>query len=339
MEFSRTYTTVDAHAAGEPLRIVTAGVPRIPGATMLEKRAWARANLDSVRTALMHEPRGHADMYGCYVTEPVTPGADLGVIFMHNEGYSDMCGHGVIALATVAVAQGLVERAVPETRVGIDSPAGFIEAFVAWDGRKAGPVRFLNVPSFLLHRDVEVSTAEHGVLTVDIAFGGAFYAYLAGEQAGQKVVPGNAARLVDLADDVKRSLAGQVELRHPAVPELNALYGVIIDGPPRDAANHQANICVFADREVDRSPTGTGTSGRVAQLMARGRLTLGEELRNESIIGTVFTAKAVEEVTLGSGEHALPAWVTEVSGSASIVGFNQWVIEHDDPLAEGFLVR
>ena len=152
MQFSRTYTTIDAHAAGEPLRIVTAGIPRIPGATILEKRDWVRANLDHVRTTLMHEPRGHADMYGCYVVEPVTPTADLGVIFMHNEGYSDMCGHGIIALATVAVAQGLVPTATPETRVGIDSPAGFIEAFVEFDGERVGTVRFLNVPSFLLHR-------------------------------------------------------------------------------------------------------------------------------------------------------------------------------------------
>ena len=340
VEFSSTYTTVDAHAAGEPLRIVTAGVPRIPGATMLAKRAWARQHLDSVRTALMHEPRGHADMYGCFLTEPLSASADLGVIFMHNEGYSDMCGHGIIALATVAVAQGMVPRQVPETRVGIDSPAGFIEAFVEWDGRRTGRVRFLNVPSFLLHRDLSVRTAAHGDVVVDIAFGGAFYAYLAGEQVGIEVTPAACGRLVDLADDVKRSIVSQgVRLRHPEVPELDSLYGVIIDGPPRDAGNHQANICVFADREVDRSPTGTGTSGRVAQLVARDRLQLGEELRNESIIGTVFAGTAVEEITLGSGQGALQGVVTEVAGSASIVGFNQWVVERGDPLAEGFLLR
>lgn len=339
MEFASSYTTIDAHTAGEPLRIVTAGVPRIPGGTILEKRAWVRDNLDHVRTALLHEPRGHADMYGCYVTEPVTIGADLGVIFMHNQGYSDMCGHGIIALATVAVAQGLVPRQVPETRVGIDSPAGFIEAFVAWDGSKAGSVRFLNVPSFLLHRDLEVSTEEHGDLIVDIAFGGAFYAYLSAAAAGVEVAPSNTERLVALADDIKRALSATVELRHPAVPELNSLYGVIIDGPPRDPANHQANICVFAEREVDRSPTGTGTSGRLAQLVARGRLGLGEELRNESIIGTVFSGKAVARTIVGTGADELSAVIPEIGGRAHIVGFNHWVVEPDDPLATGFLVR
>lgn len=335
MEFSHTYHTVDTHAAGEPLRIVTAGVPRIHGATILDKRRWVKENLDHVRRALMLEPRGHADMYGCYVTEPTTEGADLGVIFMHNEGYSDMCGHGVIALATVAVAQGLVSRTTPETRVGIDAPAGFIEAFVQWDGRRVGAVRFLNVPSFLYSQDVLVSTRTFGDLTVDIAFGGAFYAYLDAAQAGLTVVPSEADQLIELGDQVKQAVMAQVDIRHPLVPELNTLYGTIIAGPPRDPANHQANICVFAEREVDRSPTGTGTSGRVAQLVARGRLALGEELRNESIVGSVFTGKAVSRTRVGQ----LDAVVPEVGGRAHIVGFNQWVLEPEDELGAGFLVR
>ena len=335
MEFSATYTTVDAHTGGEPLRVVTAGVPRIPGATILEKRRWVRDNLDLVRRALMWEPRGHADMYGCYVTEPVTAGADLGVIFMHNEGYSDMCGHGIIALATVAVAQGLVPRVVGETRVGIDSPAGLIEAFVAWDGRRVGAVRFLNVPSFLYRRDVHVNTPGFGDLSVDIAFGGAFYAYLDGAAAGLAVVPANVRELIELGDQVKRAVMAGVEIQHPEVSELNRLYGTIIAGPPRDQANHQANVCVFAEREVDRSPTGTGTSGRVAQLVARGRLALGEELRNESIVGSLFTGKAVARTRVGEFDAVVP----EVSGTAHVVGFNQWVVEPGDVLGEGFLVR
>lgn len=335
MEFSATYTTVDAHTGGEPLRIVTGGVPRIPGATILEKRRWVRENLDHVRRALMWEPRGHADMYGCYVTEPVTPGADLGVIFMHNEGYSDMCGHGIIALATVVVAQGLVPRTPGETRVGIDSPAGFIEAFVAWDGRRVGRVRFLNVPSFLYLWDAVVSTPGFGEVSVDIAFGGAFYAYLDGAAVGLAVVPENVRELVELGDQVKRAVMAAVPIQHPEVPELNRLYGTIIAGPPRDAANHQANVCVFAEREVDRSPTGTGTSGRVAQLVARGLLGMGEELRNESIIGSVFAGKAVSRRRVGGFDAVVP----EVSGTAAILGFNQWVVEPGDALGEGFLVR
>jgi proline racemase len=193
MEFAATYTTVDAHTGGEPLRIVTGGVPRIPGATILAKRRWAREHLDHVRRALILEPRGHADMYGAYLTEPVSAGADLGVIFMHNEGYSDMCGHGIVALATVAVAQGLVARSSPETRIGIDAPAGFIEAHVGWDGRRAGEVRFRNVPSFLHTRDLTVATPSFGDVTVDVAFGGAFYAYLDAAQVGLEVTPSGSA--------------------------------------------------------------------------------------------------------------------------------------------------
>lgn len=340
MEFTRTYTTIDAHAAGEPLRIVTAGIPRIPGPTILAKRTWVRDNLDHVRTTLMHEPRGHADMYGCYVVEPVTERADLGVIFMHNEGYSDMCGHGIIALATVAVAQGLVPATVPETRVGIDSPAGFIEAFVAYDGSRVGVVRFRNVPSFVLHRDLTVATRDFGTLTVDVAFGGAFYAYLSADQVGLEVRPEHTQRLVELGDQVKKAVASSASIQHPAIPELNTLYGTIIDGPPRDPANHQANICVFADREVDRSPTGTGTAGRVAQLYARGQLALGQTLRNESIIGTLFTGTAVADTTVrGPDGSEFTAVVPEVAGRASITGFNQWVVAADDELGGGFLVR
>ncbi len=340
MNFSRTYTTIDAHTAGEPLRIVTAGIPRLPGRTILEKRRWVKENLDDVRKALLWEPRGHADMYGAYLTEPVTPEADLGVIFMHNEGYSDMCGHGIIALTTVAVAQGLVTVKSPETRLGIDSPAGFIEAFAEWDGVKVGRVRFNNVPSFLYRRDVKIQTPSFGPVTVDVAFGGAFYAYLDGAQVGLSVTPENYRSLIVLGDEVKKAVSAEVEIQHPLIPELNRLYGTIIDGPPQRQKGHtqgsaQANVCVFADREVDRSPTGTGTAGRVAQLYARGRLKEGEVLVNESIIGTIFTGRVVGHTRVGDFGAVIP----EVSGRAAITGFNQWVVDPGDPVGAGFFLR
>lgn len=335
MTFSRTYTTIDVHTAGEPLRIVTAGVPRIPGDTILAKRRWAEENLDGVRRALMWEPRGHADMYGAFITEPTTPEADMGVIFMHNEGYSDMCGHGVIALASVAVAQGLVTTTVPETRVGLDTPAGFVEAFAEWDGRRVGRVRFRNVPSFLYRRDLSVETPSFGKVTVDIAFGGAFYAYLEGAQVGLEVTPGNLRALIALGDEVKKAVTAVERVQHPLIPELNRLYGTVIGGPPRHSGSSQANVCVFADREVDRSPTGTGTAGRVAQLHARGRLQADEVLVNESIIGTVFEGRVAGHTEVGNFAAVVP----EVSGSAAIVGFNQWVVDPDDPVGKGFFLR
>jgi proline racemase len=334
MTFTKTYTTVDLHTAGEPLRIVTAGLPRIPGKTILEKRRYAKENLDHIRRALMWEPRGHADMYGAYITEPVTNAADMGVVFLHNEGYSDMCGHGIIALATLAVKQGLVKTTIPETRVGIDSPAGFIEAFVQWDGHRVGTVRFKNVPSFLYKKDLTIDTPSYGKLVVDIAFGGAFYAYLSNEDLGLEVHPDNYRTLIALGDEVKKAVTAKTQVQHPLEPELKSLYGTIIDGNPRFGGT-QSNVCVFADREVDRSPTGTGTAGRVAQLYARGKLKLGETIINESIIGTTFTGRVLEETKVGDFDAVIP----EVSGRAFMTGFNQWVVEEEDPVAEGFFLR
>ena len=187
MKISRTISTVEVHTGGEAFRIVTSGLPRLPGDTIVKRRAWLKENADDIRRALMFEPRGHADMYGGYLTEPVSPNADFGIIFLHNEGYSDHCGHGVIALSTAAVELGWVQREIPETRMGIDAPCGFIEAFVKWDGEHAGNVRFVNVPSFIWKQDVTVETPSFGSVTGDIAFGGAFYFYTDGEPHGLAV--------------------------------------------------------------------------------------------------------------------------------------------------------
>ncbi|MEJ2289972.1 MAG: proline racemase family protein [Deinococcales bacterium] len=335
MEFTRSYTTIDAHAAGEPLRIVTGGVPPIPGTTILEKRRWVREHLDEVRRALMWEPRGHADMYGGFVTPPVTPDADIGVIFMHNEGYSDMCGHGIIALATVLVAQGMVRRATPETRVGVDTPAGFVEAFVAWDGRRTGEARFTNVPSFLYRRDLTVTTASVGEVRVDVAFGGAFYAYLDAADAGLSLRHDAMERFKQVGDEIKQAVTEAIEVVHPLEPELRGIYGTIFSGPPTRADADQANVCIFADRQVDRSPTGTGTAGRVAQLVARGSLALGQPLANESAAGTLFTGRALRTAAIGPFEGVVP----EIAGRAAIVGTNTWWIDPEDEVGDGFLLR
>lgn len=335
MEFSRSFTTIDAHAAGEPLRIVTGGVPSIPGSTILEKRRWVREHLDDVRRALMWEPRGHADMYGCYLTPPVTPDADIGVIFMHNEGYSDMCGHGIIALTTVVVAQGMVPRRQPETRVGVDTPAGFVEAFVAWDGRRVGQVRFTNVPSFLAYRDLTVTTSTAGTVRVDVAFGGAFYAYLDAAEAGLTLHGDPLQRFQQVGDEIKHAVMEAVDVVHPLEPELRGIYGTIFAGPPTREDADQANVCVFADRQVDRSPTGTGTAGRVAQLVARGSLGIGEVLANESIAGTLFTGRALRAIPIGPFEGVVP----EIGGRASIVGTNTWWVDPEDVVGGGFLLR
>ncbi len=286
-------STVEMHTGGEPFRIVTSGFPRAPGKRIVDRRAWLKANADHLRQAIMFEPRGHADMYGGILTDPVSEGADFGVMFIHNEGYSDHCGHGVIALATAAVQLGWVVPKAPETRVGIDAPCGFIEAFVGWDGNRVTGVRFLNVPSFLLHRDVTVETPSFGRVTGDISFGGAFYFYTSGVPHGLAIREHDVERLIRFGAEVKAAANRAFPVQHPDIPEINHIYGTIIDGPPRHAGSTQANCCIFADREVDRSPTGSGTAGRVAQLVARGELPMGAEIINESIIGSVMRGKAI----------------------------------------------
>lgn len=335
MNVERLVQTVEVHTGGEPFRIVTSGLPRFPGATIVQRRDWVRANIDAVRQALIFEPRGHADMYAGYLTEPVTAGADFGVIFVHNEGYSDHCGHGVIALATAAVELGWVARTEPETRVGIDAPCGFIEAFVAWDGRGAGPVRFVNVSSYLLHADVAVETPSFGRVTGDIAFGGAFYFYADGRPFDLAIRPESAEALIRFGHEVKEAANAAFPVIHPEIPELNHIYGTIVDGPPRGTGATQANCCIFADRQLDRSPTGSGTAGRAALLYAKGRLALGEALVNESIVGSVMTARVLRETRLGG----LSAVIPEVSGRAHVYGQATWMIDRDDPLRYGFLLR
>ncbi len=332
MRTSRFITTVEMHTCGEPFRIVTGGIPTIKGDTILQKRTWLQRDADEFRRALMFEPRGHADMYGGFLTEPVTADADLGVVFMQNADYSPHCGHGIIGLATAAVELGWVERTTPETRVGIDAPCGFIEAFVEWDGTHAANVRFVNVPSFVWQLDVTVTTPTFGPVSGDIAYGGAFYMYVDGGAFGLDIRESEADRLKDFGMEVKDAANAAFSVVHPEIPEISGVYGAIIAGAPRDPASTQANACVFADGELDRSPTGSGTAGRIAQLHARGLFQPGETLINESIIGSVFKGRILQKAEV-AGQ---PAVIPEIQGDAFICGFGNWIIDERDPLSYGF---
>jgi proline racemase len=335
LNFIRTIQTIDAHTGGEPLRILVTGIPPVPGNTILEKRSWLKANRDDLRQFLINEPRGHADMYGAYLLPPTTQDADFGIIFIHNEGYSDMCGHGIIALGKVLVEMAYVERKSPTTRIGFDTPAGFIEARVEWDGVRAGKVTFKNVPSFIYMRDVAVDTPSFGRITGEIVFGGAFYYYINADQAGLAIEPVLVRSLIQLGAETKAAVKAKVRIQHPLEPGLDELYGTIIDGLPNRPGVDQSNVCIFADREVDRSPTGTGTSGRAAQLYLRGKLPLNQSFINGSIVGSSFEVRVTESVQVGT----LDAVVTEVTGTAHIGGFNQWVLEDSDPFPTGFFLR
>jgi trans-L-3-hydroxyproline dehydratase len=330
-------TTLDAHAAGEPLRIVTGGLPELPGETVLDRRRYMRDHLDHLRRALMHEPRGHADMYGCVLTAPVTPGADLGVLFLHNEGYSTMCGHGVIALVTALLETGALPVRGPQTPVTLDTPAGLVRAtaHLRADGR-VERVSFRNVPSFLHTRDLSLDVPGIGPVTLDIAFGGAFYAILPARVVGLRVVPGQKQPLVAAATAIKAAVQATTHIRHPFEDDLGFLYGVIFTGEPEDPAHHSRNVCVFAAAEVDRSPTGTGVSARLAAHHARGEVRPGEAIAVESILGrgSVFEGRVVEEVEFGPHRAVVP----EVSGRAFLTGRHEFLIDPDDPLSPGILV-
>ena len=329
-------TTIDAHTAGEPLRVITGGLPPLPGATILEKRRYFREHLDHLRTALMWEPRGHADMYGCVLTEPETPDGDLGVIFMHNEGYSTMCGHGIIGLTKVVLDTGMVEKKGADPILRIDTPAGRVTAHARREGGRVVEVSFLNVPSFVYALDQVVEVDGLGEVWYDVAFGGAFYAFCRAEDLGLHLVPEEFRRLIDLGMRIKRAVMESLEIRHPFKEDLSFLYGTIFVGPPHDPAHHSRNVCIFAEGQVDRCPTGTGVSARAALHYARGELTAGEPFVVESILGTCFTGRVVETTTFGPYYEAV---VPEVTGSAHICGRNELLIDPEDPLRYGFMLR
>lgn len=330
-------TTVDAHTAGEPLRIITGGLPALPGTTILERRRYLQEHLDHIRRALMWEPRGHRDMYGCVVTQPVTPTADLGVLFMHNEGYSTMCGHGIIGLVTVLLETGALPAKGQQTPVNIDTPAGLVRATAHLDGSgHVERVSFLNVPSFLYARDVVLNVPVYGSLTVDIAFGGAFYAFLPAAQVGLSVTPEQTQQLVVAGEAIKKAVNATLPIKHPFEEDLSFLYGTILTGPPENSGHHSRNICVFANAEVDRSPTGTGVSARLALHHAKGEIVNGQEIVIESILGAMsaFSGRVVGQAQVGPYEAIVP----EVGGTAFITGRHEFIIDPRDVLGKGFVL-
>ena len=328
----RSIEVIDAHTAGEPLRVIVGGYPAPRGDTILEQRRDLEGHHDALRTALMWEPRGHADMYGCLPTPPVTADGDLGVLFLHNEGYSTMCGHGIIGLVTVALETGMIE---PRSPIRLDTPAGRVTATAHLEDDRVARVSFENVESFVVDRDTVVNVRNVGEVRYDLCFGGAFYAICDAEPLGLPLDASGFRALIDVGLRIKRTIMAHRQIEHPLEADLGFLYGVIFVGPAHDAAHHSRNVCVFAEGEVDRSPTGTGVSARAALHHARGELALGERIEIESILGTTFAVTADRETTFGP--H--PAIVPVVEGAASITGRSTLLIDPHDPLRDGFILR
>ncbi|MCB0211445.1 MAG: proline racemase family protein [Anaerolineae bacterium] len=328
-------TTIDLHTEGEPLRVIIDGWPDMPGQTILERRRYAKIQLNTLRTALMWEPRGHADMYGCLITPPVTPEADVGVLFMHNEGFSTMCGHGIIAVTKLLLATGYLPLSSPLSTVKIDTPAGLVTAHARVSAGQISSVFFHNVPSFVVALDEIVEVPGLGEVRYDLAFGGAFYAYVQAQSVGLTCTPDNFQALIDKGRLIKQAVMASRTIPHPFEDDLSFLYGTIFIDAPRSEDAHSRNVCIFGEGEVDRSPTGTGVSGRMAIHYARGEVGLNEPLVIESIIGSRFTGRVVETTTFGTYAAVIP----EVEGTAHITGRHEFVIDPADPLNQGFILR
>jgi proline racemase len=348
--------TIDAHAAGEPLRMIVDGFPEPKGATMLDKRAWLRRHADHLRRALMLEPRGHQDMYGALLTRPVRPDSDAGVLFMHNEGYSTMCGHGVVAVVTLVVERGLLMTREQNTVV-LDTPAGQVKARAQvvrrtgsaaasdiepldreGDGTAVGATRvtsvaFENVPSFVLYAGLPVRAANRDV-RVDVAFGGAFYAVVDAEAVG---LPIHSSRLQDLrlvGMEIKHAVEAVRQVVHPLDAGLRGIYGTIFTGPAHAAGADLRNVTIFADAEVDRSPCGTGTCAVMAVLDGMSLLPHDRPFVHEGIVDTTFGGRVLGHTTVGD----CPAIVPEIEGSAWITGEHHFLVDDEDPLKSGFRI-
>jgi trans-L-3-hydroxyproline dehydratase len=327
-------TTIDVHTEGEPLRIITGGFPELPGDTMLDKRRFAMENFDHLRSALMSEPRGHKEMYGCLITPAVTPGADFGVLFLHNEGFSTMCGHGIIGITKVVLETGMCPSTGAKGVIRIDTPAGLVTAQARITDGHVRSVFFYNVPSFVLALDETVDVPSVGAVRYDVAFGGAFYAYVQAADLGLTCTKEEHNCLVEKGMAIKRAVEASRRIVHPVQKELNFLYGTIFICPPKSQRSHSRNVCIFADGQVDRSPTGTGVSGRLAVHFVRGEIDLKQPIAIESIIGSCFTGRVTQKTTVGGYEAIIP----EVEGTAYVTGRHEFFIDPDDPLRNGFIV-
>jgi proline racemase len=334
--------TQDYHTAGEPFRIVIDGAPDLPGATVRERRAYVQSHADAdvVRQMLCFEPRGHADMYGCFIVPADDEGAHFGTLFWHKDGYSTACGHGTIALGEWALRTGRI-MAVDDgvTDVVIDVPSGRVTAKVRREGGVTQDVTFRNVPARVHARGIEVSTSR-GPVSVDISWGGAFYASVRASDLGLNVIPENLVEIIALGREIKAALDADGAAMHPSDPLLSGTYGTIWFDELAAMDNgrlHQRNVTIFADGEVDRSPCGSGTSARLALLDDSGDLARGETLVHESIIGTTFIARVVDEVATTDTDSG--GVITEITGMAYPTGEATFTLDERDPLGTGFSLR
>jgi proline racemase len=331
MKASRYFSAVDSHTEGMPTRVITSGLGVVPGASMQERRLYFEDHLDHLRLMLMREPRGHSAMSGAFLQPPTRPDADWGVLFVEVSGLLPMCGHGTIGVATVLVETGMVAVTEPETTIRLDTPAGLVEATVTVSDGHAEKVRLRNVPAFVADLDAEVEVPSLGNVRYDMAFGGNFYALVAAESVGLDPVPENSQRLIEAGLETIDAINAVARPAHPLDPAISGCKHVVFHKPGENGA-HARNATSIHPGWLDRSPCGTGTSARMAALHRRGELALGEEFVNESVIGSRFTGRLLEETRVGD----VPAVIPEVGGRAWVTGMGQYLLDPSDPFPSGF---
>ena len=331
--------TIDMHTGGEPLRVIVDGFPELKGKSILEYRRYCKENLDHLRTALMFEPRGHADMYGCILLPPNDDDGDFGILFLHNEGYSTMCGHAIIAISTLAVEMNWISVKEGDNILKIDAPCGRITSFTNVKNGKITGVRFHCVPSFVVGLDRTVNIKGLGEVTYDLSYGGAFYAYvdMAKNDFNFDLTANSYRKLISKGMDIKHAVMKiDKEILHPFEDDLSFLYGIIfIDNQKQSSGNDSRNVCIFAEGEVDRCPTGSGVSGRMAIHKARKEIDFGETMAIESITDAVFKGSVISEENYGPFTAVIP----QVEGTAYITGMHTFVIDPKDPMKNGFILR
>ena len=326
------------HTGGEPLRVIVDGFPELKGNSVLGYRKYCKENYDHLRTALMFEPRGHADMYGCILVPPNDDEGDFGIIFLHNEGYSTMCGHAIIAISTLAIEMNWIAVQEGDNLLKIDAPCGRITSYAHVKNGSVTGVRFHCVPSFVVGLDRTVVVKGLGTVTYDLAYGGAFYAYVNMNKNNFNfdLTRDSYSTLISKGMDIKHAVMQQdKEIVHPFENDLSFLYGTIFVGDSLHKSIDSRNVCVFAEGEVDRCPTGSGVSGRMAIHKARKEIDFGERMRIESITNSVFIGSIVSEEDYGPFTAVIP----QVEGTAHITGMQTFVIDPNDPMKNGFILR
>lgn len=334
MQLIGSIRTVDSHTMGEPTRVVVGGI-NAKGRTVADKKAWLEKEKDELRRALMLEPRGHDDMFGSILVQPESPEADFGIVFMDGGGYLNMCGHGIIGATTVVLETGMMPMAEPETQVVFETPAGLVKATARVEGTSVESVSFVNVPAFVEQENVKVHLPDVGEITLDIAFGGSYFAIVSSEEIKVKVDPSNTRLLIERGMQLRKILNQQVKVAHPIHPHINTIDLVEVYDAPTNQEATLKNAVIFGNGQVDRSPCGTGTCAKMSLLHWQGKLNLNETFVYESILGTMFKGRLLETTMMKGKEAVIP----EIAGSAYITGFNHFVIDPDDPLKHGFTLR